>query len=142
MDTTGLLILLAALVVAAGFGLYRYLTDGRLKAARAPAAQESGLSLPGLDPQAGPAVVQFSSEVCAPCRATRTKLTQLSAKRPFTYLDLDVAEHLDLARELHITRTPTLLMLDAGHTVRFTISGAPTQQALTEALDVIAPTPT
>lgn len=137
MDTTGLVVLLLALVAATVFGLHRYLTSGQLSTRGS--ARTRGVRIPGLPPDAGPAVVQFSSEFCAPCRATRTKLVHLTQQRPFTYLDLDVSEHIETAQEHGITRTPSLLILDETHIIRFTITGAPTPQALVDALDAIAP---
>lgn len=136
MDSTGLLILVFAAALAAIFGLYRQLTDGRLRAARVP-ADTAGPQFPGLVPDGAPAVVQFSSEFCSSCRSTTRMLGELGQQRRFGYVELDVADHLELTRELNIMRTPTVLVLDADHRVRLTTSGAPTRRAVADALDSI-----
>lgn len=65
-------------------------------------------------------LVQFSSKVRAPCRVTRRipgELTTLDAG--LAQVDLDVDDHLALAVEHGVTRTPTVLLLDpAGAVVR------------------------
>src|SRR3954470_9041589 len=43
--------------------------------------------------------VQFSSEVCAPCRRTHAVLAELVAEHDdFSHVEMDVVEHLDLVR--------------------------------------------
>jgi thiol-disulfide isomerase/thioredoxin len=56
--------------------------------------------------------VQFSAEVCAPCRATARVLRDLAVREPgVRHHELDVEEHLDLVRELGVLKTPTVLVL-------------------------------
>ena len=58
-------------------------------------------------------LVQFSSAFCQPCRATRLLLDGI-AKRVdgVTHIEIDAESHLDLVRELNVTRTPTTFILD------------------------------
>ncbi len=65
-------------------------------------------------------LLQFSSAFCAPCRATRRVLTEVTGMVPgVVHVELDAEAHLDLVRRLDILRTPTVLVLDAdGRVVR------------------------
>ncbi|MGV8979413.1 MAG: thioredoxin family protein [Cellulomonas sp.] len=69
--------------------------------------------------------LQFSSEVCTPCRRAAVVLGQLATERPgLAHVEIDVAEHLDLVRRFDVMRTPTVLLLDAGGVVVGRMSGA------------------
>lgn len=69
--------------------------------------------------------VQFSSEVCAPCRRTHAVLAQLATEHEgLSHVEMDVVEHLDLVRRFDIMRTPTTLLLDARGVVVGRMSGA------------------
>lgn len=65
-------------------------------------------------------LVQFSSAFCQPCRATRRVLADVAALVPgVAHVEIDAEARLDLVRELRVTKTPTVLVLDAaGHEVR------------------------
>jgi thiol-disulfide isomerase/thioredoxin len=119
---TGVLVLVAALVVATGIGLWLRRAPRRLGAAAVTADDRptlDGAQL-GVDLGERATLVQFSSAFCAPCRATRRILTDVSGTVPgVAYVDIDAESHLDLVRELDVRRTPTVLVLDAdGHVVR------------------------
>lgn len=133
---TGAWVLGAAVLLALGFGLYRRVSDGRVAAA-APVRDELGLSRLGPFGERA-TFVQFSSEICAPCRTTSTLLAELSQQAPgVTHVEVDAAAHLDLARELGISRTPTVLLLDGDETVRHRIVGAPRKHDVLRALQDI-----
>ena len=69
--------------------------------------------------------LQFSSEVCTPCRRAAVVLGQLATERPgLAHVEIDVTEHLDLVRRFDVMRTPTVLVLDAGGVVVGRMSGA------------------
>ncbi|MEW2218206.1 thioredoxin family protein [Streptomyces sp. NPDC006990] len=65
-------------------------------------------------------LVQFSSAFCQPCRATRRTLAEVAAMvEGVAHLEVDAEEHLTLVRELEVTGTPTVFVLDArGRIVR------------------------
>ncbi|MBE9499579.1 MULTISPECIES: TlpA family protein disulfide reductase [Streptomyces] len=65
-------------------------------------------------------LVQFSSAFCQPCRATRRTLAEVAAMvEGVVHLEVDAEEHLALVRELEVTGTPTVFVLDArGRIVR------------------------
>ena len=71
-------------------------------------------------------LVQFSSAFCAPCRATRRILAEVSALVPgVTHLEIDAESQLALIRQLGIRKTPTTLVLDAGGREVKRATGAP-----------------
>lgn len=135
---TGLWVLLAALALALGFGGYRRLTDGR---ARKVSAGRQRLDAVRLGEELGPQAtfVQFSATVCAPCRTTHRVLSEVSAQRPgVAHIDLNAETRLDLVEEFGITRTPTVLLLDAGGAVRHRIVGAARKDEVLGALEDLA----
>ncbi|MDQ1305496.1 MAG: hypothetical protein QG671_1327, partial [Actinomycetota bacterium] len=83
-------------------------------------------------------LVQFSSAFCAPCRATRVLLADVADTVPgVTHAELDAEANLDLVRELNITRTPTVLVLDADGRVRNRAVGLPRRTDLLDALGAV-----
>ncbi|MET9595557.1 thioredoxin family protein [Streptomyces sp. NPDC006516] len=59
-------------------------------------------------------LVQFSSAFCQPCRATRRTLAEVARMvGGVAHVEIDAEAHLTLVRRLGITRTPTVLVLDA-----------------------------
>lgn len=134
---TGLVVVLAAVALAAAFGLYRRATDGRVRGTSdAPrlAADELGGEL-GQDAT----FVQFSSTVCAPCRVTRSLLTDLVAEDPaLRHVEINAEERLDLVERFGIVRTTTVLLLDQTGAVRGRITGAPRKPEVLDALATLA----
>ncbi|MFJ8884910.1 TlpA family protein disulfide reductase [Streptomyces sp. NPDC102402] len=65
-------------------------------------------------------LVQFSSAFCQPCRATRRTLAEVAGMvEGVAHVEIDAEARLALVRRLGITRTPTVLVLDAtGRIVR------------------------
>lgn len=71
-------------------------------------------------------LVQFSSAFCRPCVATRRILGEVSAMvEGVTHVDVDAETRLELVRELGITATPTVLVLDAAGRVVRQAAGQP-----------------
>ncbi|NYF10479.1 thiol-disulfide isomerase/thioredoxin [Leifsonia sp. AK011] len=84
----------------------------------------------------GATLLQFSTEVCAPCRATHTVLDAVAAERTdIAHIDLDVTRRPDLASRFNILQTPTTLILDGRGVVRARIGGAPRRADLQAELD-------
>ncbi|MFJ8857748.1 TlpA family protein disulfide reductase [Streptomyces sp. NPDC102451] len=65
-------------------------------------------------------LVQFSTAFCQPCRATRRTLAEVAGMvEGVAHVEIDAEAHLTLVRSLGISRTPTVLVLDAtGRIVR------------------------
>ncbi len=81
-------------------------------------------------------LLQFSSAFCAPCRATRRILADVSSTVPgVTHVEIDAEEHLDLVRRLGVLRTPTTLVLDADGREITRATGAPHPAQVLAALD-------
>ena len=95
--------------------------------------------LPGVTRLArGATLLQFSTEVCAPCRATRLVLGAVASGRAdVEHVDLDLTHRPDLASRYNILQTPTTFILDRRGVVRARIGGAPRRDALTLELDRI-----
>ena len=80
-------------------------------------------------------LVQFSSAFCAPCRATRRILTDISADTPgVAFIEVDAEDNLDLVRAVGVTRTPTVFVLDAGGDIRNRAVGQPRKDEVLAAL--------
>lgn len=138
--TTGAWIVLAAVVVAMGFGSWRLATDGRFRGThvvRTPPEAAAPAAVPHPTGTAAPAgaelvaavgeqlgeratLLQFSSAFCAPCRATRRVLGEVvELVGGVVHVEVDAEQHLDVVRRLGILKTPTTLVLNSrGEEVR------------------------
>ncbi|MCL8026241.1 thioredoxin family protein [Nocardioides bruguierae] len=165
--TSGVVIAVVAVVVAVAFGAYRAMTDGRFRGTRqipqdagaadspVPAAASAVDEVPAEPANAWTHVlaaipdaelgeratlVQFSSAFCAPCRTTRRVLGEVSEVVPgVVHLEVDAEQHLELVRELDVTRTPTTLILDSAGAESTRAAGAPRKETVLGVLaDVVA----
>ena len=86
----------------------------------------------------GATLLQFSTEVCAPCRTTHRVLERVADERPeVAHVDLNLTKRPDLARHFNIMQTPTTFILDAQGVVRARIGGAARRDAVHAELDRI-----
>jgi thiol-disulfide isomerase/thioredoxin len=159
---TGVWVVLAVLVLASAFGVYRRRTDGRLRTVELAADETGSLPVAGAaqgdddggghghdGDRLGPddlgeplgeraTLVQFSSAFCAPCRATRVVLDEVAGMvEGVTHVEVDAEAHLDLVRRLDVRRTPTVLVLDARGVVRVRAAGAPRKADVIAALGTV-----
>lgn len=133
---TGLIVLTLALVVAVLFGLYRRRTDGRVVSVTETAGVDHALGGQGFDFGQRATLVQFSTDMCAPCRPTREILSDIAAQRPgVTHIDIDATQRPDLVELFEVRRTPTVLILDGGGQLRHRVTGVPKRNDLEVALD-------
>ena len=80
-------------------------------------------------------LLQFSSAFCAPCRATRQLLADVAGRSDgVAHVEVDVATRMDLARQLDIRRTPTVLVLGPQGQVTRRASGQPRRAEVVAAL--------
>lgn len=129
---TGLYVAAAALVAAGLLGLLWRRRNGSLRAADGVRLAPSDL---GADLGEKATLVQFSSAFCAPCRATRGLLTEVTRLVDgVTHIEIDAESHLALVRRLNILRTPTVLILDPSGTVVNRASGLPRKADVLAAL--------
>jgi thiol-disulfide isomerase/thioredoxin len=145
--STGSWVVVIAIAVAVGFGLYRAAVDGRFRGThRIRDVQPEPTADPGRDSVlAGTqwatelgeraTLLQFSSAFCAPCRTTRHVLADVAARTEgVTHLEVDAEHHLDLVRRLGVMRTPTTLVLDGVGRELTRASGAPRREQVEAAL--------
>jgi thiol-disulfide isomerase/thioredoxin len=132
---TGLLVAAVVILAASAFGAVRRVRDGNLRGAADRGDREL---LARLGVQAGTPVtlLQFSSAFCAPCRATHALCAEVAAgTEGVRHVEVDAESHLDAVRALGITRTPTLLVVDAsGRVVRRAAGQPPTRAHLLAAV--------
>jgi thiol-disulfide isomerase/thioredoxin len=155
---TGALLLVGVLVLATAFGVYRRVTDGSLRTVALPADTSGSQHVPGTPHGSGHAhdgdrltaedlgsplgeratLVQFSSAFCAPCRATKVVLDEVTRTvEGVAHVEVDAESHLDLVRRLDVRRTPTVLVLDPEGLVRVRAAGAPRKADVIAALGTV-----
>jgi thiol-disulfide isomerase/thioredoxin len=139
MDPIAIALTLAGLVaLATALGLAWKSTQGRVRHTDGRTIVRAA-DVPGVRRFArGATLLQFSTEVCAPCVATRSVLGDVAGSRTgVAHIDLDVTHRPDLASRFHVMQTPTTLILDRRGVVRARIGGAPRRDALVAELDRI-----
>ena len=83
-------------------------------------------------------LLQFSSEFCAPCRATGRILAEVaSGAEGVRHVEVDAGERLDLVRLLDVRRTPTVFVLGPEGQVARRGSGLMNKADVLGALDEI-----
>jgi thiol-disulfide isomerase/thioredoxin len=164
--STGAWIVVAAVVLALAFGLWRAATDGRFRGThvvRRPADRDETLAAapvegapatslakeppvtapPGADLVAAvgeelgerATLLQFSSAFCAPCRATRRVLGEVTGLvEGVAHVEIDAEHHLEATRTLGVLRTPTTIVLDASGAEVTRATGAPSRDQVLTAL--------
>ncbi|MEU2026363.1 thioredoxin family protein [Streptomyces sp. NPDC016469] len=71
-------------------------------------------------------LVQFSTAFCQPCRATRRTLAEVAGMvEGVAHVEIDAEARLALVRNLGISRTPTVLVLDSGGRIVRRAEGQP-----------------
>jgi thiol-disulfide isomerase/thioredoxin len=127
MDAATIAIALAGLVLAATLlGVLHRATQGRARTFSALSVADARIvSIEGVALGERATLLQFSTEVCAPCKSTARVLDDLAARTDaVTHVDLDVTHRPDLASRYRVLQTPTTLILDRDGAVRARIGGA------------------
>jgi thiol-disulfide isomerase/thioredoxin len=144
-------VLVVVLGLATAFGVWRAARDGRfrgtheVRGAAVDDTEETPVSvLHGADIEhelgERATLLQFSSAFCAPCRATRRVLTEVSEIVPgVVHVEVDAEHHLELVRRLGVARTPTTLILDADGREVSRASGAPKRDEVIATLGRVLP---
>lgn len=135
----GILVLVAVLVLASAFGVLLRRSGRRLASAGAEPPEHRlevlGPAELGAPLGARATLVQISSAFCAPCRATRRVLDQVSSQvEGVAHVEIDAESHLQLVRRLDVRRTPTVLVLDSTGRVVRRASGQPRHADVVAAL--------
>ncbi|WP_156760289.1 TlpA family protein disulfide reductase [Microbacterium karelineae] len=133
---TAVFIALGVVLVAVGLGLTLRARDGRVRETGQGDVTAQALDV---DPSAfgtRATLVQFSTEMCARCPATRRLLTEIADERDgVAHVDVDLTDRADLARDFHVIQTPTTLVIDGARVARARIGGAPNRESVLAALD-------
>lgn len=146
----GSVILAALLVLVAGSTALGFLArrrDGRVRELRAGVLRVRSHELTdddGAEPRFGRSatLVQFSTETCSRCPATRRMLGELvSGREGVAHVDVDITRRKDLADRFSILQTPTILLLDATGIARARIGGAPQRAVVVTELDRLIGSP-
>lgn len=82
-------------------------------------------------------LLQLSTEICAPCRATARVLGELSDDQ-VRHVEVDIADRPDLVSRFNVLQTPTTLILDRDGTVRARIGGAVRRDVIVAELEKVA----
>jgi thiol-disulfide isomerase/thioredoxin len=120
------LALVGLVVAATALGLLWRASQGRVHAA---SGRVDNVELGGRA-----TLLQLSSEVCAPCRATARVLEGLSSD-DIRHIEIDIADRPDLAARFNVLQTPTTLILDAHGAVLSRIGGAVRRDVVAAELD-------
>lgn len=134
---TALVVLGAIVLVAVTIGIVLRRRDGRVRATpAAEAATPASLDLPESAFGAHATLVQFSTEYCTRCPATRRVLGGIARERDgVAHVDVDLTHRPDLTRRFGVRQTPTTLIVDASGAVRARIGGAPRPHDVARELD-------
>jgi thiol-disulfide isomerase/thioredoxin len=82
-------------------------------------------------------LLQLSTEVCAPCRATARVLDELSVD-DVRHIEVDIADRPDLVSRFNVLQTPTTFILDRDGVVRARIGGAVRRDVIVAELEKVA----
>ena len=116
------LLIYAALGLSLTWAVYAAYMHLATRAAEGRPAQPLFRLFPGLAGQTGRALVYCYSPQCGPCRPMAREVDALVADGAPIY-KLDVSEEPELAREIGIRATPTLVLIE-GRTVSRLVLGA------------------
>jgi thiol-disulfide isomerase/thioredoxin len=132
-------ILLGLVALATALGLVWKARNGRISAPTRRTSTEA-VDMPEVARGAKATLLQFSTEVCAPCVPTRRVLGQIADSTDgVTHVDLDLTHRPDIAARFNVLQTPTTLILDRSGIIRARIGGAPRQADVRAALaDILA----
>ncbi len=61
-----------------------------------------------------PAIVQFTTPICSSCKAAVPQLREAADRAAVPFLQVDVAEQPDVARDLGVRRVPTIAVTGLG----------------------------
>lgn len=124
MDPFVALAVIAVLVViATALGLFWKSRQGRVVDASRTDLDFASL---GVDTSTKTTLLQFSTEFCAYCPATRRILDTLASEaEDVAFVEYDLTDDVEATRRFGITQTPTVFVIDHGHTLVGRIGGAP-----------------
>lgn len=81
----------------------------------------------------GPVIVQFSTRLCAPCKAAIPRLEEASRHSGVPFVQIDVGERPELARRYGIRTVPTIVVARRSGDVLGSWAGMPADGEVLEA---------
>lgn len=123
----------AAIVLVVAWLAYLALVYRSSRVALGHSVAELAGRFPGIDDRGRAALLYFYSDQCPPCRQTTPAIDALAAERPAVF-KVDVTQAPDLAEQLGVRVTPTLLVVRAGRVARVLL-GARSRASIERALD-------
>jgi thiol-disulfide isomerase/thioredoxin len=130
-------ILVGLVAVATALGLVWRTTNGRVRTTNG-AVNFAAVDLPEVPLTGRATLLQFSTQVCAPCVPTRRILGEIASQTDgVAHVDLDLTHRPDLAARFNVLQTPTTLILDGAGVIRARIGGAPRLADVRAALDAV-----
>ena len=125
-------VLVALVALASGLGVLHRATAGR---ARTISGAEQ-LSLDGVALGERATLLQFSTEVCTPCRSTARVLGEVADRTDAVrHVDFDITNRPDVAARFNVLQTPTTLIVDGSGAIRARIGGAVRRDVVAAELD-------
>jgi len=100
------MLLRLAIVVLAVAAAY-----GAMALWRKPSHKLGRLDLPDLGVD-GPAIVQFSTPFCAPCKAAKPHLIDAAGRADVSYAQIDLEQRPDVGERYGIRSVPTIVVAD------------------------------
>ncbi len=100
-------LLIALVVVGAGFGAWRLLK----RPPTVPRLDLADLGIPG------PAIVQFTTPYCSPCKTNAPVLERFAREADVPYAQVDLGARPELAGRYGIRTVPTIVVADGGGAV-------------------------
>lgn len=128
-----LVALLALVAVATVAGLLWRRTTGRVRQSAGGETQVVRPGDVGTEQAFGDrgTLLQFSTEFCTFCPATRRTLSGLADRHDgVVHVDIDLTHAAEIARRFDVLQTPTTLVLDSRGAVRARIGGPPNPREL------------
>ncbi|MBP7971576.1 MAG: thioredoxin family protein [Candidatus Nanopelagicales bacterium] len=147
MNSAGVIALVAVLVAATAFGLWRKRTDGRFAASKGLDTSTAAVARPaftahdlGVELGTAATLVQFTSAFCQPCRATKRTLERVADMVDgVVYAEVDAESQLELTRQFNVMRTPTVFILEPTGAVAHRAAGQPRFADVVAALGAVVP---
>jgi thiol-disulfide isomerase/thioredoxin len=123
--------------VVAAVGAWWRARRGRVRVATSGRVAPHHLDAVGLDlTDAEVGAVLLGSPTCAPCTAVKRVLDRLATERTgLRWVDVDVADHLEVAEAHGVLRVPTLLVVDRDGRLLARAQGVPSAEDLLAAFD-------
>jgi len=137
-------VLIGLVVLSTVLGLVWRARSGRVqRTSQSGAASENRISIPDA-PTFGSRVtlLQFSTQVCTPCKTTHTLLSSLAdelddGSGAIVHVDIDVTSRPEIANQFNLLQSPTIFILDGNGELQSRIGGAPRRADVRTELDRI-----